>query len=67
MQVDIYHGFPSFVERNASAGSIRTVIGNDGKSREMLEMRGSINGNPGTYEFMKESDGVINHRFFRGD
>ncbi|MCJ9753645.1 hypothetical protein MOV61_23270 [Neorhizobium sp. BETTINA12A] len=67
MQLDVYHGFPSLIEKNASAGTVRSITGRDGTTRDMLEVRGAINGKPGTYEFIKEPDGMINHRFFRGD
>ena len=67
MQLDVYHGFPSLIEKNASAGAVRTITGRDGVTRDMLEVRGAINGKPGTYEFIREPDGMINHRFFRGD
>lgn len=62
---DIYHGFPKQVEAFAAKyGKWSTKIGKDGKSYQWLEMSGSLEGKEGVFEFIKDANGVINHRFF---
>jgi len=41
----------------------RTKSG-DGKNRLMLEIRGNYKGKDGVFEFIKEQNGEINHRYF---
>jgi RHS repeat-associated protein len=60
-----FHSFPEAVTAFENAGSIRTVTGGDGVVREMLEIPGSYAGRDGVFQFMKEADGAINHRYFR--
>jgi hypothetical protein len=62
-----FHGFPESVEAFQRYGEVTTIIGGDGKIRQKLEIPGSYRGMPGKFEFIKESDGTINHRFFRPD
>jgi len=42
--------------------TIRT--GGNGKSYIWLEMRGSYRGKMGTFEYIKDKNGLINHRYF---
>ncbi len=63
---DIYHAFPKSVEGYATKfGRWTTKIGADGKPYQWLEVSGSYSGKSGTFEFIKDSNGVINHRFFK--
>ena len=64
------HSFPESVRSFESLGTVRSVKGGDGVVRQILEIRGSYptrNGvrRDGVFEFIKEPDGLINHRFFR--
>jgi RHS repeat-associated protein len=64
IDTDIYHSFPELVNRFENSGQIRTITGGDGIKRTMLRIPGSINGESGVYEYIKEPNGMINHRFF---
>ncbi len=62
---DICHAFPKSVDGFATEfGSFSTKIGADGKIYNWLEMNGSYRNRVGTFEFIKDVDGIINHRYF---
>jgi RHS repeat-associated protein len=62
---DSFHGFPSSVEGYATKfGRSSTKIGGDGKVYQWLELQGGFRGRTGNFEFIKDANGVINHRFF---
>ena len=62
---DICHAFPKSVDGFATEfGSFSTKLGADGKVYNWLEMKGSYRGRIGKFEFIKDADGVINHRYF---
>ena len=65
MKTDSYHGFPSIVENYQSAGTIEFIMGNDGKIYQKLSIPGFYNGTDGVFEFIKDANGIINHRLFR--
>lgn len=58
------HSFPNIVDNFESSGKISTKIGNDGLYYRWLEIEGSYRGNEGTFEYIKDMNGVIWHRFF---
>ncbi len=65
---DIYHAFSKSVDAFAAKyGSLSTKFGTDGAKYQLLEMRGSIGGKMGTFEYIKDQNGVINHRYFNPD
>ena len=65
---DIFHAFPPSVDGLASKyGRWKTKMGGDGNVYEWLEMRGGYEGKTGTFEYIKDSSGEINHRYFRPD
>ena len=64
---DIMHGFPKLIEKFESSGIQRTVIGGDGKQYFELKIPGGINGKTGSFEFIKNTNNQITHRFFRKD
>ena len=59
-----YHGFPSSVEAFEKDGLVKKIIGGDEKERLLLEIRGSYKGKDGSFQFIKEQNGEINHRLF---
>lgn len=62
---DIYHAFPKNVDGFAARfGKWTTQIGADGKAYQWLKVRGSYGGKTGTFEYIKDANGVINHRYF---
>lgn len=60
-----FHAFPRSVEGFQSAGKVTKITGNDGITRDILKIPGSYRNREGVFEFIKESDGAINHRLFR--
>lgn len=65
---DVQHAFPSSVDGFATKfGQWTTKTGADGKTYQWLEMRGSYGGKTGTFEYIKDSNGVINHRYLKPD
>jgi filamentous hemagglutinin len=59
------HGFPESVRAFECSGVVSKLTGGDGIVRDMLKIPGSYKGKDGFFEFIKEADGTINHRFFR--
>ena len=64
-----FHSFPDAVKAFEGSGTVRTVTGGDGIVRQMLEIPGSYQSAGGTwyegvFQFMKEPNGIINHRLF---
>ena len=65
---DVLHAFPQSVDGFATKyGQWSTKAGADGKAYQWLEMRGSYGDKTGTFEFIKDSNGVINHRYLKPD
>ncbi len=57
---------PTSVDGFATKFGKRSIkLGSDGITYQWLEMRGSYRGRVGTFEFIKDPNGVINHRHFR--
>lgn len=62
---DLKHAFPSQIDNLAAkAGQISFRVGGDQKTYQWLELPGKLNGQKGVYEYIKDQNGVINHRFF---
>ncbi|MNF78383.1 hypothetical protein D3C84_605630 [compost metagenome] len=59
------HGFPESVTMFQGAGQVTKITGGDGVVRDMLKIPGEYRGKQGVFEFIKESDGSINHRLFK--
>lgn len=64
MQKGDLHAFPELVKNFEKYGKVENVTGGDGVVREMLKIPGHYKGKNGFFEFIKEADGTINHRFF---
>jgi filamentous hemagglutinin len=58
------HGFPESVTTFQGAGQVTKITGGDGVVRDMLKIPGEYRGKQGVFEFIRESDGAINHRLF---
>ena len=58
------HGFPESVKAFQADGQLSKVTGGDGLVRDLLKIPGGYKGKEGFFEFIKEADGEINHRFF---
>ncbi len=65
MKMGDNHAFPESVKAFESSGSVSKIMGGDGVSRQMLRIPGQYNGRNGYFEFIKEPNGLINHRFFK--
>ena len=65
---DVLHSFPQSVDGFATKyGQWSTKAGADGKAYQWLEMRGSYGDKTGTFEFIKDANGIINHRYLKLD
>jgi hypothetical protein len=63
------HSFPELVRNFESNGVVRSIVGGDWISCQMLQIRGSYTTAEGEtlegfFEFMKQANGAINHRCF---
>ncbi|MTK52135.1 RHS repeat-associated core domain-containing protein [Paludibacter sp.] len=62
---DMVHSFPQSVDGFATKyGQWSTKIGADGNAYQWLEMNGSYGNKTGTFEYIQDSNGIINHRYF---
>jgi len=64
-----FHSFPRVVDKFAGSGTVSNITGGDGVTRRMLEIPGSYAKSSGrwmdgVFQYIKEADGTINHRFF---
>lgn len=62
---DLNHSFPRIIDSFADVNAGRPLKGNDGITRNMIELPGSINGKSGVFEYIIEPNGMCNHRYFR--
>jgi len=65
MEMNDFHSFPESVKAFQKDGIVTTIKGKDGITRQVLRIPGSYKGKNGYFEFIKESDGTINHRYFQ--
>ncbi len=65
MYKDDFHGFPESVCAFQDNGYTILITGGDGIVRMELHIPGSYKGYDGDFIFIKEPDGIINHRFFK--
>ncbi|MCE6988167.1 RHS repeat-associated core domain-containing protein [Dyadobacter sp. CY323] len=62
---DVQHAFPRSVDGFAAKyGNLVSQTGGDGKIYQKLSISGSYKGKVGIFEYIKNSSGEINHRFF---
>jgi len=62
---DAFHSFPENIKAFQMDGVVTPLKGNDGIIRPILKIPGSYRGREGYFEFIREHDGMINHRLFR--
>ena len=68
LKPDVHHAFPDIVDNYAGYASRFTITGGDGKERLLLQLEGSLNGEPGVFEWIVDPDparGVTHRRFIR--
>ena len=65
IKVGEHHSFPREVEAFEEFGSVETWTGKNGNIFSKLKIPGWYNGKHGYFEFIKNEDGYINHRFFK--
>lgn len=62
---DIFHAFPKSVDGYAAKfGQYSIKVGADGKVYQWLKLPGSYGSRSGVFEYIKDANGLINHRFF---
>lgn len=64
MRIDKFHNFSNHVESFSSNGKWFRAMGRDGKIYEHLHIRGGYLNREGVFEFIKDSNNIITHRFF---
>ena len=62
---DTYHRAGSFLtEAQLSKGHAYYIIGGDGIRRIFFQVRGTVNGGHGIFEFILQPDGTVSHQLF---
>ena len=62
---NLYHKFPRSVDAFENAGRRSIIRGGDGNFYEKLEIPGKYGNHTGIFEYIKDSKGIIRHRFFK--
>jgi len=65
MELGDFHSFPESVRAFQDVGKISNLKGGDNINRKLLEIPGSYKGRDGSFQFIKEKNGSINHRLFK--
>lgn len=68
LKADPDHAFPDIVDNFAGLAERFAIEGGDGKVRLLLQLKGSLNGIPGIFEWIVDPDeslGVVHRRFIR--
>ncbi len=62
---DVNHSFPESVDGFANEFGRKGIAkGRDGKKYKKLELEGNYNKRDGKFEYIKDNNGNINHRYF---
>src|SRR5262249_37470884 len=64
MKIGDYHSFPELVRNFAREGRVTEFVGGDKQTYQKLSIPGGYDGRQGNFEFIKNSDGAIQHRLF---
>ncbi len=64
MQLSDFHSFPESVTTFEKYGTVSEIKGGDGIIRTKLSIPGWYKGQEGAFEFIKDQNNMINHRFF---
>lgn len=59
-----FHGFPHIVDNYANLGRKELITGRDGITRIKVSLEGGYQGQEGCFEWIVESDKLVNHRLF---
>ena len=68
LKPDPHHSFPDIVDNYAGYATSFDLVGGDGVHRILLQLEGSLNGEPGIFEWIVDPDpsrGVTHRRFIR--
>lgn len=66
LKLDFNHSFPDIVDNYVGYAHKFDLVGGDGKGRELYQLRGSLNGVEGIFEWIVDPDpalGVTHRRF----
>ena len=61
---DLHHSFSNIVDNYAGGAKTFTLKGGDGKLRTLYQIRGSLNGEKGIFEWIYDSSKGVTHRRF---
>jgi hypothetical protein len=61
--LDVGHASPTFAREMASSGQHFTIRGGDGIYRNLTQVPGQVNGQPGIFEFIVGPEGLTHQRF----
>jgi hypothetical protein len=65
MELNDLHSFPESVKAFQDNGYVTPIRGSNGIIRNQLSIPGSYKGYNGEFIFLKEPNGLINHRYFK--
>ncbi len=63
-KTDIHHAFPNIIDNYAGKAKTFPLKGADGKTRKLYQIKGSLNGKSGIFEWILDKDKGVTHRRF---
>lgn len=63
-KLDSHHAFPSIIDNYASKAKTFSLKGADGKTRKLYQVKGSLNGENGVFEWILDKEKGVTHRRF---
>ncbi len=63
-KIDAHHAFPDIIDNYAGKAKTFSIKGRDGKSRTLYQIKGSLNGKSGIFEWILDKETGVTHRRF---
>lgn len=63
-KIDAHHAFPNIIDNYAGTAKKFSLKGADGKTRELYQVKGSLNGKSGIFEWIIDKERGTTHRRF---
>jgi len=62
--LDNNHYFSDIIDNNTNSAAKWSIRGGDGVYRSLYQIKGTLRGAPGIFEWMVETNGILTHRVF---
>ncbi len=66
-KIDAHHAFPDVIDNYAGKAKTFSIKGSDGKTRKLYQIKESLNGKDGVFEWILDKEKGVTHRRFIKD